>query len=235
MKIRKFRTGAAWAAIALACGSMASAQNPTLQDVYRQIDQSAKSFRSVTADISVDNFTAVVQEHSTQTGTTAFERVGSSIEMAMHLGASGEAPETYILYKNGEADVLQITPQQKTENIVAAGANRGTFDSMLTTGFGAGSKDLTDNWEVTLQGMDTAVCAQCVKLDLVPKQQNVKNNFSHETVWIDLTRDVALKQVLYQPDNDTRTAAYSNIQYNKPVPADTFKLNVPKGTQVTRR
>jgi outer membrane lipoprotein-sorting protein len=235
MKATKAWTQAAMAAAALVCASAAAAQTLTLDDVYKQMNASAAKFQSVEADISVDLYTAVVQEHSTQTGTTAFQRVRGSIEMAMHLNAGSDQPETYILYKDGEADVLQLTAGQKTENILSAGANRGEFDSMLTTGFGASSKDLSANWEVTPEGMESVGGVQCAKLDLVPKQQNVKNNFSHETVWIDLSHDVALKQVLYQPDGDTRTATYTNIRYNKPIAEKTFTLTVPSGTQVTRR
>jgi outer membrane lipoprotein-sorting protein len=221
------------AAVVLLCASTACAQNMSLQDVYTQMDQAAAKFQSVEAEISVDRYTKIVQEHSTQSGTTAFERAGGTIEMAMHLRAGSDDPETIILYKNGEADVYQ--PAQKTETVLSAGANRSEFDSMLTTGIGASSKDLQANWEVNFQGMEVVGGVSCAKLDLVPKQQNVKNNFSHETVWVDLTRDLSLKQILFQPDGDTRTATYTNVRYNKPVTEKTFTLKVPSGVQVTRR
>jgi outer membrane lipoprotein-sorting protein len=233
MRNRRTWTPAALAATALACASAAGAQNMTPQQVYAQMDASAEKFSSLEADISVDRYTAIVQEHSTQAGTTAFRRTGGSMEMAMHLSAGSDDPETLILYKNGELDVYQ--PAQKTETVLSAGANRGEIDSMLTTGFGASSKDLTATWDVNFQGMETVGGVNCAKLDLVPKQQNVKNNFSHETVWIDPTRDVSLKQIIYQPDGDTRTATYTNLRYNTQVPEKTFTLKVPSGVQVTHR
>lgn len=224
---------AALAASALLCACGAGAQNPSLQNVYAQMDKAAAKFQSVEADISVDRYTAIVQEHSTQSGTTAFQRAGGSIEMAMHLNAGSDDPETMILYKNGELEMYQ--PAQKTETVLATGANRSEADAMLTTGFGAGSKDLQANWEVTFEGTETVGGVPCAKLDLVSKQQNMKNNFSHVTVWVDLTRDISMKQVMYQPDQDTRTATYSNIRYNKPVEEKTFTLKVASGTQVTHR
>ena len=214
------------------CAS-AGAQSLTLQQVYAQMDASAPKFQSVEADLAVDRYTAVVQEHSTQSGTYALRRSGGSMEMAMHLNAGSDDPETLILYKNGEAQVYQ--PAQKTESVISAGANKGEFDSMLTTGFGATSKDLTANWSVTPQGLENVGSVQCAKLDLVPTQQNVKNNFSHVTVWVDLARDISLKVVMFQPDGDTRTAIYTNIRYNKPVAGSTFTLKVPAGVQVTKR
>lgn len=232
MRLRKAWTGAALAASALVCAS-AGAQSMTLEQVYAQMDASAPKFASVEADLAVDRYTAVVQEHSTQSGTYALRRAGGAMEMAMHLSAGSDDPETLILYKNGEAQVYQ--PAQKTENVISAGANKGEFDSMLTTGFGATSKDLTANWSVSLQGTESVGGVQCAKLDLTPTQQNVKNNFSHVTVWVDLARDISLKVVMFQPDGDTRTAIYTNIRYNKPVAGSTFTLKVPAGVQVTKR
>ena len=55
-------------------------QDANLQKVYTQMDASAAKFQDVQADISVDNFTAVVQDHQMQKGSTAFRRAGSSIE-----------------------------------------------------------------------------------------------------------------------------------------------------------
>jgi outer membrane lipoprotein-sorting protein len=216
----------------LACALAASAQSLTSQQVA-QMDAAAKQFGSVEADVSVDRYTAIVQEHSMQTGTTAMRRSGGSMEMAMHLNKGSDDPETYILYKNGEADVYY--PAQKAETVISAGANRGEFDSMLTTGFGASSTDLAANWEVTFQGMESVGNVRCARLDLVSKQQNVKNNFSHVTIWLDLTQDVSLKVVMTQPDGDMRTATYTNLKVNKPIAEKTFELNLPKGVQVTKR
>jgi outer membrane lipoprotein-sorting protein len=221
------------AGLLAAVASTPAVQNMTLPEVYAQMDASAAKFQSVQADISVDRYVAIVQQHSTQTGTTAFLRAGGSIEMSMHLNAGSDDPETDLLYKNGELDVFQ--PAQKQETILSAGANRGEYDSMLTTGFGASSKDLAANWDVTFQGMETIDGVPTAKLDLVSKQQNIRNNFSHITIWVDPARDISLRQVMYQPDGDARTATYTNIRYNKPVPEKLFALHIPGGTQITHR
>lgn len=205
-----------------------------LQSVMKQMDASAPKFQDLQADIAVDQYTAVVQEHEQQTGTTAFRRVaGGSLEMVMHLKGSNGAAASDLLYRNGELDLFQ--PAAKTETIATAGANRAEWDSMLATGFGPTSKDLNAAWNVTFQGMDTINGVQTAKLDLVPKDQNIRNNFSHMTIWLDLNRDISLKQTLVQPDGDSRTVTYTNIRYNRHAPASLFELKVPKGTQVTRR
>lgn len=220
------------AAIAV-CSLTVSAQNADLQKVLNQMDASAAKFQNVQAEISVDNYTAVVQDHEIQKGTTAFRRVNGSMEMRTHLEASGGGSATELLYKNGELDYY--LPQSKQETIFAAGANRQQYDSLLATGFGATGKDLSAAWTVTFQGMENAGGVQVAKLDLVSKQENIRNNFSHITIWIDLSRDISLKQMMVQPSGDSRTVVYSNIRYNTRLPDSVFTLQVASGTQVQRR
>jgi outer membrane lipoprotein-sorting protein len=224
------------ATIALTTPSLLRAAPPAgndLQSVMNQMNASAPKFQDIQADISVDQYTAVVQEHQTQTGTSAFRRVGNSLEMVTHLKGSNGAAASDLLYKNGELDLYQ--PAAKTETIMTAGANRGEYDSMLATGFGATSKDLESAWNVTFQGMESVGGTQTAKLDLVPKDQNIRNNFSHVIIWVDLTRDISLKQQMVQPTGDSRTVTYSNVRYNKHPSSGLFQLKIPKGTQVTRR
>ena len=224
------------ATVALTTPSLLRAASPAandLQSVMNQMNASAPKFQDIQADISVDQYTAVVQEHQTQTGTSAFRRVGNSLEMVTHLKGSNGAAASDLLYKNGELDLYQ--PAAKTETILSAGANRGEYDSMLATGFGATSKDLESAWNVTFQGMESVDGIQTAKLDLVPKDQNIRNNFSHVIIWVDLTRDISLKQQMVQPTGDSRTVTYSNVRYNKHPSSSLFQLKIPKGTQVTRR
>jgi len=79
------------ATIALTTPSLLRAAPPAgndLQSVMNQMNASAPKFQDIQADISVDQYTAVVQEHQTQTGTSAFRRVGNSLEMVTHLKGS---------------------------------------------------------------------------------------------------------------------------------------------------
>jgi outer membrane lipoprotein-sorting protein len=44
-----------------------------------------------------------------------------------------------------------------------------------------------------------------------------------------------MKQIMVQPDGDSRTVTYSNIRYNAHPDAGLFTLKVVSGTQVERR
>jgi len=219
-------------AVLLLFTSSAIAQDAALQKVLDQMDASSAKFQDVQADIAVDNYTAVVQDHKIQKGIIAFRRSGGATQMAMQLD-KGQPSERDILYKNGELDFYQ--PGTKQETILAAGANKSEYDSLLPTGFGASGKELAAAWDVNLQGMETIDGVQTAKLDLVSKQANIRNNFSHITIWVDPTRDISLKVVMLQPSGDSRTASYSNIRYNAHPPGSLFNLKVAPGTQVQRK
>jgi outer membrane lipoprotein-sorting protein len=209
-------------------------QDAALQKVLSQMDASSAKFQDVQADITVDLYTAVVQDHEMQKGKTAFRRAGGSIEMATQiLTDNGEPSERDLLYKNGQLSFYQ--PALKQETLFSAGANRGEFDSLLATGFGATSKDLRATWTVTLQGMETIDGTETAKLDLVPKQDNIRNNVTHITLWLDPARDISLKQIMYQPSGDTRTVTYSNIRYNAHPSTSLFTLKVAPGTQIQKK
>jgi outer membrane lipoprotein-sorting protein len=63
------------------------------------------------------------------------------------------------------------------------------------------------------------------KLDLVPKDANIKNTYSHITIWVDPVRDVSLRQTLVDASTgDTKTMIYTNIRPNQKVDEAAFAI-----------
>jgi outer membrane lipoprotein-sorting protein len=207
----------------------ASASTADLQKVIGELNAAAAKFSSAQADFTWDQFTAVVQEHETQTGTIYFERKKGVTRMAAYLKQDNgkDAPKT-VIYDGGEVNFYEPTIKQLTT--VRAGANRGQFESFLTLGFGGSGKDLEANWKVTLVGTENMDGVSVTKLDLVPKEQKVLDMFTHVTIWVEPSRGISHKQIFYQPSGDLRTAIYKNIQYNKPLASEIFQLKPPPGT-----
>ncbi|MEA2543506.1 MAG: hypothetical protein QOH35_4872 [Acidobacteriaceae bacterium] len=206
-----------------------SASNADLQKVIGELNAAATKFSSAQADFTWDQFTAVVQEHETQTGTIYFERKKGVTRMAAYLKQDNgkDAPKT-VIYDGGEVNFYEPTIKQLTT--MRAGANRGQFESFLTLGFGGSGKDLEANWKVTLVGSENMDGVTVAKLDLVPKEQKVLDMFTHVTIWVEPSRGISHKQIFYQPSGDLRTATYKNIQYNKPLASEIFQLKPPPGT-----
>lgn len=219
----------------LAVGAAAqSAPSGNLDAVLTQMDTAAKKFQSAQADFQWDQFELVVQNTDTQKGTIYFERSGNTTQMAAQVKQfNGQPDEKDVVYKSGVLQFYQPKISQMT--VIRAGSNQQRFESFLTLGFGGSGSDLKKNWDITDQGIETIDGVQTVKLDLVGKQESVRNMFQHVTIWIDPTRSVSLKQQFFEPSGDTRTAFYRNIKYNQKVPASAFTIKTSSKTTVVQK
>ncbi len=224
-----------WMGLVLAACSMQAyaAQDPQLAKVLTQMDAAAAKFTTAQADFSCDQYTAVVQDHDIQKGTIAFHRSNASMVTVVHVQTenSQNAPKD-VLYREGQLELFQ--PQINQETILAATGKQGQFESYASLGFGGSSKELLANWNVKYDGPDTVDGTKVVKLELVPKNPGPSPMFARIEIWLDPVTDTSRKQIFYTPGGDTRTTLYTNIKLGN-VPDSTFKLKIPKGTQVIHK
>ena len=230
MRTKNFWLGIASSLIAvLAITPAARAQNADLQKVLSQMDAAAAKFQSAQADLTADQYTAVVQSHDIQKGTVAFRREGKSTQMVMHIKIDNDQPSLKdVLYKGTEIDFYQ--PALKQETILSASAE---YERYLSLGFGGSGKDLAADWNIAYQGTESIDGVQTAKLDLTPKGAP-NQNFTHITIWIDPQRGLSLRQQIFQNEGDYRIANYSNIKLNA-VPASAFTLQIARDTQVSHK
>jgi outer membrane lipoprotein-sorting protein len=210
------------------------AQSGDVEQVLTQLNAAATKFASAQADFTWDQFTAAVQDHDLQTGTISFERKKGVTRMNAELKQdNGKPAPKSVLYDGGQVQIY--SPSIKQLMVMKAGANRGQWESFLTLGFGGSGDDLKTNWNVSLQGTEKIDGVSVAKLDLVPKEQKVLDMFAHVTIWVDPSRSVSYKQVFYQPSGDTRTATYTKIRYNVPLPASVFQIKPLPGTTTVEK
>ena len=176
----------------------------------------------------------VVQSTDTQTGVIYYEGSGDHTRVALDIEkADGQPAKKTIVYSGGVLQFYQ--PQIDQMTVFHTRDKQSQYESYLTLGFGGSGSDLKKSWDITYQGMETIDGVETAKLDLVSKDAGVRTNFSHVTIWVDPTRDVSLKQILYEPSGDTRTAYYKDIQYNKKISSSVFKIKTDSKTQVVQK
>ena len=231
------KTFAVAAAIFL-CAGMGWAQAPAasgdLNHVLAEMDASAAKFRSAQANFQWDQFEMVVQSTDTQTGVIYYEGSGDHTRVALDIEkADGQPAKKTIVYSGGVLQFYQ--PQIDQMTVFHTRDKQSQYESYLTLGFGGSGSDLKKSWDITYQGMETIDGVETAKLDLVSKDAGVRTKFSQVTIWVDPTRDVSLKQILYEPSGDTRTAYYKDIQYNKKISSFVFKIKTDSKTQVVQK
>jgi outer membrane lipoprotein-sorting protein len=187
-----------------------------LDEALRQLDAASTRFKSTEADFRWDFFELVVKETTTQHGSIFFKKTGGKLEMGAKINPPGAK---FISYRDGKLSIFD--PSTKDLKVLTAGQNKAQYESFLTLGFGGSGTDLAKAWTITHLGneqlSDGSANVPVVKLDLVSKDESVRNMFSHITIWVDLNRAISLKQQFFTPAGDYRTATYTNIRYNQPI------------------
>lgn len=224
------RLGLAILLAAAFCAPRAANAQGELQKALAQMDAASARFQSAQADFEWDDFEAAVQQTDQQFGAVYFEKRGGETRMAADI-IKPQAKQ--VVFSGGKLDLYEPGIDHLTE--FSAGQNRSLYESFSTLGFGGRGSDLEKNWAVTLQGHEKIDGTDTVKLDLTPKLQNVKNIYSHITLWVDVTRDVSLKQQAFEPSGDYRTAHYTNIKLNEKIPASVFTVKTTKKTTIVRK
>lgn len=205
-----------------------------LDQVLRDMDAASTRFRSATADFRWDFYQRVIRDTTVQTGSIFFSKAGSTTEM----GARIEPPQAKVIaYRDGKLRLFDPGTNRLTE--ITAGANQAQYESFLTLGFGGSGRDLQRVWTITDQGTeplsDGTAQVQTEKLDLVARDPNTRNTFTHVTIWVDPQRGVSLKQQFFTPSEDVRTAVYSHIRLNSNIDRGKYAIKTDKNTIVDRR
>ncbi len=213
----------------LALCAIATAHAQDLETALNSMDKAAANFHNAQADFVADQYQKVVDDHDFQKGTIYFRKQGDSVEMA----ADFTSPEKkYVLFSNGLVSYYQPKIDQVTE--YNAGKNKADFESFLVLGFGGRGHDLEKSYDLKFGGMEQAQGVSAAKLELTPKSPKVKNMFNLITLWIDPALGVSVQQRFDEPSGDYRLTKYSNIQVNKKISNDVFKLKTNGKTKVVK-
>ena len=201
-----------------------SAQQPGNADAtLKALDASSAKFVSAQATFKKDLFTKLVNDHDLQEGITFAIRKNGNSEVGIKINGKGART---VEYKDGTA--RDYNPALKCYDTYSATKSKGTIESLLALSFGASGKELASNWTINDLGPDTLTTdgrqVKVEKLDLVPKEQGLRNNIKHVALWTDLTTAVSLQEIVYSPSGDTQTATYSNVRLNKDVNKSPFKI-----------
>src|ERR1017187_4960317 len=221
--------------------SAAQAKPSRLTTVLDEMDAASTKFQSAQADLRQEIFTKVMQDTETKTGQIYFERKNGATQMGMKLlppdAKPGTPPAQLVEFKDGKLRVFD-TGTNQVDQFVVSSKNQSVAESLMTLGFGGSGTALAKAFTITDEGNEqrsdgskSPVAVE--KLDLVSKDQGIRNTYSHITIWVDPVRDVSLKQTLFDASTgDTKTMIYTNIRLNQKVDEAPFAI-VCKGKCTT--
>ena len=214
-------------AVALAASAVPSQaqSDAALERVLTQMDTAARDFHSLQSSFVWDQYTKVVQDTDSSKGMIYFQREGGGIKMIADIT---DPPKT-ILFADGEVKMFE--PKVDRVTSYKTGKNRAEVESFLILGFGGRGHDLLKSYDVKYLGKETLDGVETAQLELVPKSEKARNQFSQILLWIDPAKGISVQQKLLQPSGDYRLAKYSKIVINQKLPDGIFKLKTtPKTT-----
>jgi outer membrane lipoprotein-sorting protein len=195
----------------------------TTASVLHQMDSGAKDFRSLSADVERTKVTVVVNDKSSETGTIRVRGDKMLLEM--------NAPEAKTILRTGDNFYL-YTPGLKRVEEWNLGKNRATVEEFLMLGFGTEGKNLDKSYVVTLLGEPALDDRKTVELELVPKSEAVRKQFSRIDLWLDPSSWLPIEQKFYETGSDDYfTVKYTHVVKNPNIPDSDFKPHWPKGTE----
>lgn len=195
----------------------------TKNAVLKQVDEEAKGFHSLSADIERTKVTVVVNDRSTETGNLFVHGDKMLLEM--------KAPNARTILRTGE-NVYVYSPGLKRVEEYNLGKNRTLLDQYLLLGFGTPGKELEKGYLVTLLGEPVLDDKRTVELELTPKSEAVRNQISKIQIWLDESSWLPVQQQFNETGSgDYFIIRYSNAIRNPNIPDSRFKAHWPKGTE----
>jgi outer membrane lipoprotein-sorting protein len=199
--------------------------------VLERLNQSARTFQSASADVEFDTIeTDPVYDKDVQSGLAYYERNSSSVKMGVHLSTHNKRPSAKA-YTFVDGAVKLFEPGEDTVTTIAKAEK---YQGYIVLGFGASGHDLESKWNITYLGSenlsDGKAQVKTEKLELVPKDPELRKNLLKVTIWIDPDRAVSLKQIFTLSGTSSRVCLYSNFKVNQGVPSDAFKFKTDSKT-----
>ena len=200
-----------------AAAQTAEQQAAMLKTTLEKLRVSSAKFVSAEANVERLQFTYVI--HSNEPAQTGRIYILRDKNHKVQFGIRMNPPDVRIVeYKDGV-----LRDDQPLAKKCLSITKKGV-DSYVTLGFGGGPDELQADWTVTDLGPETMAGVKVEKLSLVPRDVHVKANYAKVEIWVDLERDVTLKQVFYATNNDTNTATYTDIHYNTQVKTKPYEI-----------
>jgi outer membrane lipoprotein-sorting protein len=195
----------------------------TLENVLKQMDTQAASFRSLTADLERTKVTVVVNDKSTESGQIS---VRSDDKMRIEV----TQPDARTILRDGDNFYLYNPKIHRVEEY-NLGKKRSVVDQFLLLGFGTSGSSLKDIYTIALQGEETLDNHKVLRLELLPKTDEVRKQLSKIQLWLDETTWLPVQQQFFEAGSgDYFIIRYRNINRNVRIPDSEFKPHWPHGT-----
>jgi outer membrane lipoprotein-sorting protein len=202
----------------------------SLNEILARMDQSARTFRTFTANIKRTEYTKVLNQKDDMEGVERVQR-------------SNDKTVTLVEFHGPNAQTIRLSaktaevyyPDAKMVEIWDAGKYAKAANQFLLLGFGTSSGELRKDYDVKLGGSETLGSIRVTRLELTPKDAETRKRFEKIELWIPEGESVPLQVKVTESSQNYNLAVYSNRKINEPLPASEFELKLPPGVKKVAR
>ncbi|MEX2302816.1 MAG: outer membrane lipoprotein-sorting protein [Bryobacterales bacterium] len=198
------------------------------ETVLRNMDATAAKFQGLKANVEWVKYTAIVGVKSAEQGEVIARRnKNKSVDVMIEFKTQDGKPYNYFVTVQG-AKAQIYRPQIATVEEYDVSKSKDLMDQVLLLGFGTSGSYLEKNYNVTIKGEETAAGEETVKLELVPKSEELMKKIPRLEMWVSKSKWHPVQEKLYEQNSgDYRLHTYTNIVFNPPLKDSQFRLKLP--------
>jgi len=193
-----------------------------LADILARMDQAAREFRSLSAQMKRVQFTAVLSESSEMDGGLRLRRAKSGTEGVIEF----QQPERRTVVIKGKS-VQIYYPKANTVEIYDASKYSSNMDQILLLGFGTSSAELKKSYDFKDGGVQKIGSVNTTRLELTPKSGELQKLITKIELWIPEGQSNPIRAKFSEPSKNYELVDYSDIKVNPPLPESAFAVKLP--------
>jgi hypothetical protein len=210
----------------------ASLRAETLNDVLQRMDQAARTFKSLLANVHRTDYSDLFSETNAEDGTfRMMKRAKTGVVLLADF--TGRDPRKLRISDNK----LEIYhPKANSEDVYNTRKFTKSVDELLLVGFGTSRADLEKKYNISLGGSETIAGVKTTRIDLKPRSAEEKNFFNTIQLWIpdDKGNPIQVKVLSGKESKDYNLLQYSNVKINPNLADSELELNLPAGVKVIK-
>jgi outer membrane lipoprotein-sorting protein len=206
--------------ILLALGIAAAARPDSVDDILARMDNAAKEFKSYSADVKTLDYTKVIKETDTSTGSMRLQRTKNGVSGIVDL-TSG--PDHHIYHFDGPKaeEFLPSANETHEYNMRKTG---GSIDQFLLLGFSTTREDLLRDYDIKPGSAEKVDTVQTTRIVLTPKSAETLKLVKTIELWIPDSKGNPIQERETEPSGNYRLVTFSNLKLNPGLPPSAFEL-----------
>jgi outer membrane lipoprotein-sorting protein len=204
----------------------------SLNDVLQRMDQAAKTFRSLSADVRRTDYSALFSETNSEDGKLKMmKRAKSGVVLLAEF--TGRDPRKIHI---AGTTVQVYHPKANSVDEYDTRKFTKSADLLILVGFGTSRADLEKKYAISLGGPETIGNIKTTRIDLLPKSKEEKNFFNMIQLWIPEDKGNPMQEKILsgKESKDYNLLLYSSLKINPAIPDSDFEMTLPAGVKVIK-